>query len=109
MPVLVFLVVGLLHFAQWEINILGPFPSASWQCKFLFIAVDYFTKWVGAELVPQIIEVKVRDFVWKSIIYRFSLSRDIVIDNDRQFDNKKFKKFCVKLNIEYQLTLMTHP
>ena len=31
-------------FIQWGINTLGPFPIASAQHKFLFMAIDYFTK-----------------------------------------------------------------
>ncbi|XP_020222083.1 uncharacterized protein LOC109804662 [Cajanus cajan] len=36
-------------FAMWGMDILGPFPIAKGQCKFLLVAVDYFTKWVEAE------------------------------------------------------------
>ena len=50
-------------FAQWRIDILGPFFLASVQHKFLFIAVDYFTKLVEVEPVAQITKVKARDFI----------------------------------------------
>ncbi|KAL0414933.1 UNVERIFIED_CONTAM: hypothetical protein Slati_3325200 [Sesamum latifolium] len=32
-------------FRQWGIDIVGPFPLAVGQRKFLLVAVDYFTKW----------------------------------------------------------------
>ncbi|XP_038986795.1 uncharacterized protein LOC120112114 [Phoenix dactylifera] len=32
-------------FAQWGIDILGPFPLATGQKKFIVVAIDYFTKW----------------------------------------------------------------
>ena len=50
-------------FAQWGIDILGPFRLASAQRKFLFVAIDYFPKWVEAEPVAQITEFKAKDFV----------------------------------------------
>ena len=36
-------------FAQWELDILGPFPLGTSQMKFLVVGIDYFTKWVEAE------------------------------------------------------------
>ena len=35
-------------------DILGPFPSALGQRKFLVVGVDYFTKWLEAELLVSI-------------------------------------------------------
>lgn len=32
-------------FNQWGIDILGPFPQAAAQKKFLIVAVEYFAKW----------------------------------------------------------------
>ena len=49
--------------AQWRIDILGSFPSALTQQKFLFVAIDYFTKWVEAKPVTQITEAKTREFI----------------------------------------------
>jgi len=36
-------------FTQWELDILGPFPQATGNQKFVLVAVDYFTKWAKAE------------------------------------------------------------
>ncbi|KAL0447630.1 UNVERIFIED_CONTAM: hypothetical protein Slati_1890900 [Sesamum latifolium] len=43
-------------FRQWGIDIVGPFPLATGQRKFLLVAVDYFTKWVEAEPLACITE-----------------------------------------------------
>ena len=37
-------------FSQWGLDIIGPFPTAIRQLKFLVVGIDYFTKWV--ELKP---------------------------------------------------------
>ncbi|XP_065050377.1 uncharacterized protein LOC135680425 [Musa acuminata AAA Group] len=33
-------------FAQWGLDLLGPFPPASGQRKYIIVGVDYFMKWV---------------------------------------------------------------
>lgn len=30
---------------KWGIDIIGPFPVARGQLKFLLVAIDYFTRW----------------------------------------------------------------
>ena len=42
------LVVALL-FDQWEIDLLGPFPTVSGQLKYLVMVIEYFTKWIKAK------------------------------------------------------------
>ena len=69
---------------------MGPFPLGKKQLRYLIVAIDYFTKWVEAELVMMIIEDKVTSFVWKNIICRFGVLHVIISDNGKQFDNPKF-------------------
>ena len=90
-------------------DILGPFPMASGQWKFLLVAIDYFTKWVEAKLLAKITEAKLQDFIWKSIICRFGLSRTLITDNGRQFVGAKFAEFCEDLNIFHNFTSVAHP
>ena len=48
---------------QWGIDIMGPFPLGKKQLRFFIVAIDYFTKWVEAELVTTITKSKVTSFV----------------------------------------------
>ena len=41
-------------FAQWGLDILGPFPIRTRQMKFLVVGIDYFTKWVEVEPLASI-------------------------------------------------------
>uniref|UniRef100_A0A2N9FG73 RNase H type-1 domain-containing protein n=1 Tax=Fagus sylvatica TaxID=28930 RepID=A0A2N9FG73_FAGSY len=50
-------------FAQWGLDIMGPFPVGTKQAKFLVIAIDYFTKWVEAKPLATILEKNVKSFV----------------------------------------------
>jgi len=87
-------------FAQWGLDIMGPFPTAARQLKFLVVGIDYFTKWVEAEALATITEKNVRSFVWRCIICSFGIPRVFVSDNRRQFDNDPFRDFCSQLGIK---------
>ena len=70
-------------FAQWGLDILGPFPLGMWQMKFLVMGIDYFTKWVEVEPLASITQQNVKSFVWKNIVYKFGVPRVLVFDNGR--------------------------
>ncbi|KAL0400164.1 UNVERIFIED_CONTAM: hypothetical protein Sradi_2359700 [Sesamum radiatum] len=70
-------------FSQWRMDIVGPFPLALAQRKFLLVAIDYFTKWVEAKPLAHITEGEVMKFIWKNIICRFGLPREIISDSSR--------------------------
>ena len=95
-------------FAQWGLDIMGPFPTAMRQLKFLIVGIDYFKKWVEAEALATIKEKNVRNFVWRSIICRFRIPRVLISDNGKQFDNDSFRDFCSQLGIKNNNSSPTH-
>ena len=96
-------------FQQWGLDVLGPLPIERGQCKFIIVAVDYFTKWAEAEPLATISEQKVRNCVWRSIICRFEIPRSLVSDNGKQIDNSKFRDFCAELGIKNYYSSSAHP
>ncbi|RDX85668.1 Retrovirus-related Pol polyprotein from transposon opus, partial [Mucuna pruriens] len=87
-------------FFKWGVDILGPFPPAPGQVKFLIVAVDYFTKWIEAEPVATITAERVKRFYWKKIVCRFGIPAEIVFDNGTQFASKATAEFCQGLKIK---------
>ena len=87
-------------FAQWEMDIVSPLPIVVVQKKFLFVATNYFRKWVEAEAHVSIKDKDVSKFVWKNIMCRFRVPQAIVADNGPQFDSIVFRTFCSELNIK---------
>ncbi|KAK3013837.1 hypothetical protein RJ639_009483 [Escallonia herrerae] len=98
-----------IPFAMWGMDIMGPFPSATAQRRFVIVAVDYFTKWVEAEALATISEKKCEDFFWHAVVCRFGIPRVLVTDNGKQFDNPTFRTFCANLSIEQRFTSVAHP
>ena len=66
---------------------MGPLAIGRKQYKFLIIAIDYFTKWVEVELTATITKAKITSFLWKNIVYKFSIPNVIISNNEKQFDN----------------------
>ena len=58
------------------------------------VTVNYFTKWVEAEALASITPAKIKEFVYKKIIYRHGVPHNILFDSGIQFDCDEFKEFC---------------
>ena len=93
-------------FQQWGLDILGPLLISKGQCKFIIVAVDYFTKWAEAEPLVTITEQKIQNFMWRAIICRFGIPRALVSDNGKQFDNAKFRDLWAELR-KTEVTIRT--
>ena len=68
-------------FAQWGLDIVGPFPKAVGNKKYLLVGTDYFTKWVETEHLANIRDVDAKRFVWKNIVTRFGVPHVLISDN----------------------------
>nr|KYP31056.1 Pol polyprotein [Cajanus cajan] len=90
-------------------DILGPFPPAKGQLKFLLVAIDYFTKWIEACPLTKITTENVQKFTWKSIICRFGIPHSLITDNGRQFIAHSFENFFRELGIKHLPTSVEHP
>ena len=55
-------------FAQWGLDIVGPFPKVAGNKRYLLVHTDYFTKWVEPELLANIRDVDVKKFVCRNIV-----------------------------------------
>ena len=96
-------------FAQWGLDIVGLFPKAAGNKKYLMVGTDYFTKWVETELLANIRDVDVKKFVWKNIVTRFEIPYSLISDNGLQFDSKSFRRYCCKLGITNRYSTPTYP
>nr|KYP73955.1 Transposon Ty3-I Gag-Pol polyprotein [Cajanus cajan] len=90
-------------------DILGPFPPAKGQLKFLLVAINYFTKWIEACPLAKITTENIRKFTWKNIVCRFGIPHSLITDNGRQFIAQDFKDFLRELGVKHLPTSVEHP
>ena len=96
-------------FAQWGLDVLGPFPQATGNRRFVLVAVDYFTKWAEAEALANIRDVDIKKFVWKNIVTRFGVLDTLISDNGLQFDSRAFPDFYRDLGIINRYFTLAYP
>ncbi|KAL2251337.1 UNVERIFIED_CONTAM: Gag-Pol polyprotein [Sesamum indicum] len=96
-------------FNQWGIDILGPFPPARAEKKFVIIVVEYFSKWVETEAVSKISEREVINFIWKNIVCRFGIPRILISDNGTQFQGRQITSWLRELKVQQNFTTVGHP
>ncbi|GAU50523.1 hypothetical protein TSUD_177730 [Trifolium subterraneum] len=96
-------------FAWWGMDILGPFPTAARQVKYLIVAVDYFTKWIEAEPLAKISAPNILRFFKRNVLARFGIPQAVVTDNGTQFTNKKFQEFLAIIGTTQHFTSVEHP
>jgi len=90
-------------------DIVGPMPTGKGNCRFLVVAVDYFTKWVKAEPLATITTGVIKNFLWRAIVCQFGIPYALVTDNGTQFDYKQFQEWYSELKIRHFFSSVYHP
>ena len=96
-------------FAQWDLDIVGPFPKAVGNKRYLLVGTDYFTKWVETELLANFKDANTKRFVRRNIITRFGVPRTLISDNGLQFDSKAFRRYYCELGITNRYSTPAYP
>jgi hypothetical protein len=90
------------------VDILGPFPRAVSGYRFLFVAIDKFTKWPEATPVVSITQSAPVAFL-KSIVCRFGVPSRIITDNGTQFTSQLFQDYCEGIGTQLCFASVAHP
>ncbi|XP_048493008.1 uncharacterized protein LOC125493585 [Beta vulgaris subsp. vulgaris] len=98
-----------LPFDMWGMDLLGPFPPASRQRRFLLVAVDYFTKWVEAAHLASITDKQVQQFIWQHLITRFEVPRVLIPNNGQQLNSGPTRDYYSKFGIETRFSVVSRP
>ena len=100
---------GPWPFAQWGLDIVGLFPKATRDKRYLLVGTDYFTKWVEAKPLANIKDVDAKRFVWKNIVTQFGIPHTLISENGLQFDSKAFRRYCCDLGIMNRYSTSAYP
>ncbi|CAO2141753.1 unnamed protein product [Urochloa humidicola] len=90
-------------------DIIGPLPTAPGSFRYAIVAVEYFSKWLEAELLTAITSANIVKFLWKNIVCHFGVPRELTIDNGRQFDCDRFVSYCNDMGTKVCFASVYHP
>ncbi|KAK8956702.1 hypothetical protein KSP39_PZI001093 [Platanthera zijinensis] len=96
-------------FAIWGMDLIGPFPMASSQRRFILVMIDYFTKWIEAKALAKTTTQIVKNFIWGDIICRHGVPMAIITDNGPLFNNVEMTDFCRKAGTDLRFSSVHHP
>nr|AAM08857.1 Putative retroelement [Oryza sativa Japonica Group]AAM74409.1 Putative retroelement [Oryza sativa Japonica Group]AAP52809.1 retrotransposon protein, putative, Ty3-gypsy subclass [Oryza sativa Japonica Group] len=95
-------------FSCWGLDILRPFPRGQGGYRFLFMAIDKFTKWIEATPTGEIKANNAIKFI-KGIFCRYGLPHRIITDNGSQFICADFQDYCIRLGVKICFASVSHP
>ncbi|XP_042484574.1 uncharacterized protein LOC122064858 [Macadamia integrifolia] len=86
-------------FSTWGIDVIGKVdPKASNGHEFVLVAIDYFTKWVEAQLYAKLTAAKVAKFLQEHIICRYGMPHEVISDQGQHFRGKA-QELCDQFRI----------
>jgi hypothetical protein len=83
-------------------------PQGRRRYRFLFVAIDKFTKWPEATPVVSITHGAAVAFL-KSIVCRFGVPSHIIMDNGTQFTSRFFQEYCEGVGTQLCFASVAHP
>ena len=90
------------------IDIVGPFESANWDCRYAVTLVDYYTKWPEIAFTPSITTTAVTTFL-STVFARFGNPTELVSDNGPQFTSSEFADFLAVRDITHRKVSLYYP
>ncbi|XP_010666380.1 uncharacterized protein LOC104883537 [Beta vulgaris subsp. vulgaris] len=98
-----------IPFAQWGMDILGPFTTPTGGRRFLIMGIDYFTKWIEAEPTAKKKANQIKKFIWQNMMTRFGIPAAIVFDHGVQFDCRPIQAFLTGFQVKFAYSAVCHP
>jgi len=95
-------------YAVWGVDILEPFPRAVGGYRYLYIAINNFTKWLKVTPVVNITQGTIVASL-KSIVCRSGVLNRIIADNGTQFKSWLLQGYCEDIGIQLCFASVAHP
>jgi hypothetical protein len=95
-------------FYCWGIDFMSPFPP-SFGFLYIFVAVDYVSKWIEAIPSRNNDHKTVIKFLKENILSRFGIPRAMISDGGIYFCNNSFESLLKKYEITHKVATPYHP
>ena len=97
-------------FFMWGMDVIGLITlKASNGHRFIFVVIDYFTKWVKTASYASVTKSMVSRFIKKEIICRYGLPERIISDNALNLNNDMMRDVCTQFKIKHHNSASYQP
>ena len=95
-------------FACWGLDMIGPFKPAPGGFRYVYVAIDKFSKWI--EYKPLVLATTKKAVeLFEDITHRFCLPNSIIVDLGTTFTGHQFWDFCEDQCISVKYVSIAHP
>ncbi|MCO5595168.1 hypothetical protein L7F22_049207 [Adiantum nelumboides] len=103
--------MGARAFAKWEIDFVGPIapPAYRTHAQYIFVAIDYLTKWVEAKATTKNDSKITAQFLYENIFTRYGLPIAIVSDRGTHFINEVIEFLFDEFMVIHRKSAPYHP
>ena len=91
-------------------DVIGPvIPKALNGHEYIFVAIDYFIKWVEATSYKSITQAVAARFLKHNIIFHYGVLGELITDNGTNLNGKMIQQLCQQFKIEHKNSIPYHP
>jgi hypothetical protein len=95
-------------FDVWIIDFMGPFPNSE-GCEYIFVAVDYVSKWIEA-LPCRVVDAMQSKKMFHEVIFpRYRAPRIVISDGGSHFIDHTFWKALSEIRVDHWIATPYHP
>ena len=92
----------------WECDLIGILPETKRGNKFIFVAIDHYSKWVETRALKTKDMASVAGAVEELIVNRHGIPESILTDNGAEFNNAAIKNIQKNYGIEWKFNSPGH-
>lgn len=92
----------------WEVDLIGRIPGSSGSNRFIFMAIDHYTKWLETVIIEHKTSENVVEAVKTLIIKKHGSPRKIFSDQGLEFDNNSIRQLSNEYGIEWIFSSPRH-
>ena len=96
-PALLHPIITTGPFTKWGLDFMDCNPNSAGGHHHIIVAIEYFRKWVEAMPTVKSDGEIAMHFVFNQIINRFSISKELVTNHGRNFQNCMMEDLALKL------------
>lgn len=92
----------------WEVDLIGRLRSDGKSNKFIFVAIDHYTKWIESAILESKDMKSTADAIEKLIIKKHGIPERILSDNGLEFKNEAVLSLQKKYNFKWDFNSPGH-